>query len=155
MAEEYERRLKRNDEKTHGTTKHLQAQIRKTQRTISRLIDAYEDGLLSKEEFEPRIRNSKERLAKLETDAAAIAEEQAKREELRVVIGQLKEFSDRLIEYYSIALSVEFEHPLDGLVAVTLWYEPKGRIVKLRFKDWGDKSSKHFLRNPISDHGYS
>jgi len=51
VAEEYERRLKRNDEKTHGTTKHLQSQIRKTQRTISRLIDAYEDGLLSKEEF--------------------------------------------------------------------------------------------------------
>jgi site-specific DNA recombinase len=98
VAEEYERRLKRNDKKTHGTTKHLQSQIRKTQRTISRLIDAYEDGLLSKAEFEPRIRNSKERLAKLEADAAAIAEEQATREELRVVIGQLKEFSGRLAE---------------------------------------------------------
>jgi hypothetical protein len=62
---------------------------------------------------------------------------------------------DVSIEYYSIALSVEFEHPLDGLVAVTLWYEPKGRIVKLGFKDRGKKSSKHFLGHTIANHRYS
>ena len=63
-----------------------------------RLIDAYEDGLLTKEEFEPRIRNSKQRLGTLEQDAAALADEQAKAEELRLVIGQLQEFSKRIAD---------------------------------------------------------
>jgi len=62
---------------------------------------------------------------------------------------------DVSIEYNSIALSVEFEQPLDGLVAVTLWYEPKGRIMKLRFKDRGQKPTYHFLRHAITNHGYS
>lgn len=98
VAEEYERRLKRNDDKTQGTVKQLQRQVQKTKRTIARLIDAYEDGLLTKEEFEPRIRSSKERLTKLEADTAEISQEQSQREELRLVIGQLQEFSGRLAE---------------------------------------------------------
>jgi hypothetical protein len=36
--------------------------IQKLKRGIARLIDAYEDGLLKKEEFEPRLRNAKGRL---------------------------------------------------------------------------------------------
>ena len=98
VADEYERRLQRNDEKTKGTSNQLVSQIQKTKRTIARLIDAYEDGLLTKEEFEPRIRNNKQRLGTLEQDAAALADEQAKAEELRLVIGQLQEFSERLAD---------------------------------------------------------
>jgi site-specific DNA recombinase len=98
VADEYERRLQRNDEKTKGTSNQLVSQIQKTKRTIARLIDAYEDGLLTKEEFEPRIRNTKQRLGTLEQDAAALAADQAKAEELRLVIGQLQEFSERLAD---------------------------------------------------------
>ncbi|MFB3107294.1 MAG: zinc ribbon domain-containing protein, partial [Pseudomonadales bacterium] len=98
VAHEYERRVQRNDEKTKGTSNQLAAQIRKTKRTIARLIDAYEDGLLTKEEFEPRIRNSKQRLDSLQQDAATLADEQVKAEELRLVIGQLQEFSERLAD---------------------------------------------------------
>ena len=38
---------------------------------ISRLIDAYGDGLLDKSEFEPRISAARERLAKLEDGVPA------------------------------------------------------------------------------------
>ena len=37
---------------------------------MDRLIDSYQDGYLEKEEFEPRIRGLRERLAQLETAAA-------------------------------------------------------------------------------------
>ena len=45
---------------------HLQGAIHKTKRGISRLIDAFQDGLLEKQEFEPRVRAARERLARLE-----------------------------------------------------------------------------------------
>src|SRR5262249_18591102 len=46
--------------------------------------------------FEPRIRGAKERLAKLEAEAQAEAEEEAQDQELRLVIGQLQEFAERV-----------------------------------------------------------
>jgi site-specific DNA recombinase len=98
LKEEYERRLQHTDAKSDEASRELKSQIQKTKRTIARLIDAYEDGLLNKEEFEPRIRSSKERLDRLDTDVSAAAEERVKREELRVVIGHLEEFSRRVGE---------------------------------------------------------
>jgi hypothetical protein len=67
----------------------------------------------------------------------------------------IEESLDVGIEYYSIALAVEFEDPLYGLVAVSLGYEPKGRIVKLGFKDRGKKPTYHFLGHAIANHRYS
>jgi site-specific DNA recombinase len=98
LAEEYERRLQDHTTKCGEATKQLTSQIQKTKRTVARLIDAYEDGLLSKEEFEPRIRGSKERLSRLEAEASAAADEEVKRVELRVVIGHLEEFASRIRE---------------------------------------------------------
>ena len=42
--------------------------INNVKKMISRLIDAYGDGLLEKSEFEPRISTAQERLAKLEDE---------------------------------------------------------------------------------------
>ncbi len=66
--------------------------------TISRLIDAYGDGLLDKSEFEPRIRAARERLSKLEEEHKQRAEEEDREAELRLVIGQLEEFASRVSE---------------------------------------------------------
>ena len=60
---------------------------------ISRLIDAYGDGLLDKSEFEPRISAAQERLAKLEDEHRQRIGEAAQEAELRLVIGQLEEFA--------------------------------------------------------------
>src|SRR5512135_3592576 len=62
------------------------------------LIDAYEEGLLDKMEFEPRIRGARERLAKLEAEVRTEAEREAQEGELRLVIGQLQEFAQRVQE---------------------------------------------------------
>jgi site-specific DNA recombinase len=40
-----------------------------TRRPIARLLDAYENGLMDKGEFEPRIRRARERLIQLEAEA--------------------------------------------------------------------------------------
>jgi site-specific DNA recombinase len=65
-------------------------------RGIGRLIDAYENGLLSKQEFEPRIQSRKQRLARLEKEAASLAAIHEQQSQLRVAIGQLNTFSRQI-----------------------------------------------------------
>ena len=65
---------------------------------MSRLIDAFGDGLLERDEFEPRLRAARERLSRLEEEertALGRGEEEAA---LRLVIGQLEGFARRVKE---------------------------------------------------------
>jgi site-specific DNA recombinase len=98
VRREYERRLKEEPKDQAAETAQLSTMIQKLKRGIARLIDAYEDGLLSKEEFEPRLRNAKSRLEKLETEMQAVVDQAAAEHELRLVIGQFEEFAQRVSE---------------------------------------------------------
>src|SRR5262249_34021317 len=60
------------------------------------LIDAYQEGLLAKSEFEPRVRATRERLAKLETEAEAARDQEAEGQQLEAVIGHLEGFAQRV-----------------------------------------------------------
>ena len=66
LEAEYERRLD-NKVDASPTSQSLAVRIGQVKRGIARLIDAYRDGLLDKGEFEPQIRQNKDRLARLET----------------------------------------------------------------------------------------
>jgi site-specific DNA recombinase len=98
VREEYRRRRdgpKGGEARDAGQLAKLINQVR---RTISRLIDAYGDGLLEKSEFEPRVTAARERLSKLEEEHRRRADEEHTEAELRLVIGQLEEFSSRVSE---------------------------------------------------------
>src|SRR5437763_7918272 len=70
VALEYRRRLEGGGRKRDDRgSEALEPLIRKLRRGIARLIDAYGEGLLEKEEFEPRIRTARERLARLQSEA--------------------------------------------------------------------------------------
>ncbi len=73
---EYQRRLKREPGHTENN-EHLQARIQKVKCGIVRLVDAYEDGLLEKSDFELRIRRARERLSTLEAEVKKQADEQS------------------------------------------------------------------------------
>jgi len=97
IEREYERRLKDDGKQAHaGSDQQLAAMIQRVQRGIARLIDAYEDGLIERTEFEPRIKTAKSRLEKLQAEAQALTEEQAQEQQLRLVIGQFQEFAGRV-----------------------------------------------------------
>jgi site-specific DNA recombinase len=97
VTQEYQRRLQGQSGSRKGRRgAALTKVIQKVKRGIARLIDAYEEGLLEKKEFEPRIRGAKERLAKLEAEAKAEAAEEAQEQELGLVIGQLQEFAEQV-----------------------------------------------------------
>src|SRR5271165_718720 len=93
---EYERRLQGPETGPEREVKHLNKMIANLRKMISRLIDAYGDGLLDKSEFEPRILAARERLAKLEDECRQRIDEANQEVELRLVIGQLEEFARRV-----------------------------------------------------------
>ncbi len=93
---EYERRLQGPETGPGHEVKHLSKMITNVKKMISRLIDAYGDGLLDKSEFEPRILAARERRAKLEDQCRQQVDEANQEVELRLVIGQLEEFAKRV-----------------------------------------------------------
>ena len=91
LRQEFERRLSGETEADIDLGQ-LHKQMAATQRSLSRLIDAYENDLLDKSEFEPRVRQAKERLARLQQEAAAASDRAAQRAEVRLILSQLDTF---------------------------------------------------------------
>jgi len=97
VKQEYKHRLTdRKKSVGWNSVEQLHALIKKVKRGVVRLVDAYQDGLIDKTEFEPRIRKAKERLAKLRTEAKTQADKEAQQKELRLVIGHLKQFAHKV-----------------------------------------------------------
>ena len=95
LRHEFERRLHGAPE-PDANLEQCQKQITQVQRGISRLIDAYETGLLEKSEFEPRLRSGKGRLAWLEREATEARERAAQRADLHQVLGQVEDFAQQV-----------------------------------------------------------
>jgi site-specific DNA recombinase len=93
IEQEYQRRLAEKPREYWGGADQLRQTVGKIRKGISRLIDSYQDGLLEKTEFEPRVRTAKERLARLETDLQRSVDEEEQRGSLRLVIGRMREFA--------------------------------------------------------------
>jgi site-specific DNA recombinase len=96
---EYERRR----DQPAGEKRSLQAeqvakQIHKVKQTLTRLIDAYAEGVLDKQEFAPRLQAAKERLARLEAEARKEADQQNQERELRLALGGLEDFAQQVTE---------------------------------------------------------
>jgi site-specific DNA recombinase len=95
VEQEYERRLRGGPaDRGAADGEALAKRVAAVKRGISRLIDGYSEGLLEKEEFEPRLRAARDRLSRLEAEAQAQADEAGRRAELRLVLGKLQEFAE-------------------------------------------------------------
>jgi site-specific DNA recombinase len=73
-------------------------QIDKLRRAIDRLIDAYAEGLIAREELEPRLTDLRRRIIKLETEAADLHHAAEQVRSLQLVIGKLSLFADKVRE---------------------------------------------------------
>jgi site-specific DNA recombinase len=103
IEQEYERRLDQSDDTSSWEYEQLNSSRQTLKRGIARLIDAYEEGLLEKQEFEPRIARSKERLKCLDEEAKKLEATQSQQLELRLVLGHLEAFRDRIAQGLSDA----------------------------------------------------
>jgi site-specific DNA recombinase len=93
---EYQRRRQRKKPGSDREADQLTKLIAQVKKSISRLIDAYGDGLLEKLEFEPRVTAARERLSRLEQEEKEVSAHKGQDAELRLVIGQLEEFAERV-----------------------------------------------------------
>ena len=74
----------------------LETQIGKLRRGMARLIDSYAEGLIDKQEFEPRVTQMRARLQHLEAQVAHLKAEGEMEEELRLVVGRLETFAAKV-----------------------------------------------------------
>ena len=96
LEAEYERRRNGGQQAIVADCEQLQRLVSKVKGSISRLIDAYQEGLLSKGEFAPRLHQAKERLAKLQAEADTVVGQQVEEQNMQAVIGQMQEFTARV-----------------------------------------------------------
>ena len=91
LEQEYRRRLLPQQEPSEHTG--LETQMSKLRRGIARLIDSYADGLIDKQEFEPRVSRMRERMQHLVTQVQSLKEEAEVDGELRLMLGKLETFA--------------------------------------------------------------
>jgi site-specific DNA recombinase len=99
LQQEYQRRLNNCDE-DHLTKqiRTIQSQKGKLEQGIGRIIDTYTEGLIEKDEFEPRLKGLRERLRNIETQLQTLHNEASLVGELKVVVGRVEEFAAKVVE---------------------------------------------------------
>lgn len=95
LALEYQRRRTQTPPQAESL-RWLQQQQAKEQRALARLIDAYESGLLEKEEFAPRLERARQRLQDWQTQLDQLHEAQAQEQTMEQALGRLEEFAARI-----------------------------------------------------------
>src|SRR5262244_1353219 len=96
LAEEYRRRLQPETRAKRTPLATIEGQIGKLRQGVARLIDSYAEGLIDKGEFEPRVTRLRHRLARLEEQRQALADEAAVQGALQLIIGRLEDFAAKL-----------------------------------------------------------
>ena len=98
VKDELRRRIEGGDEDPqHHAQQKLDTQIGKVRRGITRLIDAYEEGLMEKSEFEPRIKSARQTLSQLQEQLKQHMDRQTQVREMKLVIDNLETFSREVV----------------------------------------------------------
>ena len=92
VTEEYRRRLEPKTNSTQTGIAAVEARLSKLRYGLARLIDSYADGLIDKSEFEPRIKDLRERSARLERQAKELVDHATMESELRLIVSSLEQF---------------------------------------------------------------
>jgi site-specific DNA recombinase len=91
LRKEYQRRLASPE--TSASERSLKKQIANAQGTVNRLIDAFTDGLLNRDEFEPRVERARKRLAELESQMKHAQSQTREQSSLRDALACLDSFA--------------------------------------------------------------
>ncbi len=96
LEQEFQRRLTETEAAQERSGRPVQQLVERVQRSISRLIDAYQEGTINRTEFEPRLQQARDRLAALEREAVTAAEREQQRHHLQEVVLQFRMFADQV-----------------------------------------------------------
>ncbi|HEY9845456.1 MAG TPA: zinc ribbon domain-containing protein [Candidatus Caenarcaniphilales bacterium] len=130
LQQEYQRRLHTSDgDPTVQTRKHLDLQMRKMNKGIERVIDAYVEGLIDKNELQPRLRTMRESLKSLEVQLKQLKDQATLESELRLVIGRVEEFAAKVTQRLGTLDFLEKREVIRTLVKRVEIYEGKVKVV--------------------------
>ncbi|MHB8603584.1 MAG: recombinase family protein [Nitrosotalea sp.] len=93
LKAEYERRLSTTEKVNEREITILNKQSEKTNKNISRLIDAYSGGLIEKNEFEPRVKVMRSEIDVIEKKKSALIDSQKLQFELNLITCRIENFS--------------------------------------------------------------
>ena len=98
LKKEYENRLNRmeGDARDLFDTTALKKQKAQLEKGKSRLIDSYASSIIDKEEFEPKIKNLKIKLAQIDEQIEQSIKTESAQHELFLVINRLEEFAKKV-----------------------------------------------------------
>jgi site-specific DNA recombinase len=95
LEQEYRRRFLQ-EQQTPDELSQLETRASRLRQGIVRLIDSYAEGLIDKDEFEPRVTRMRERLKQMEEQAQQIRDDASLERELTLILGRLDEFTSRV-----------------------------------------------------------
>jgi site-specific DNA recombinase len=93
LAQEFARRLHADGQGQQQERTALERQVGKLRQGLARLIDSYAEGLIEKQEFEPRVIRLRQRITHLEAQWQQLAEAETLQRELRLIIGRVEDFA--------------------------------------------------------------
>ena len=96
LAEEYRRRLQPEASIKRPALATVETHLGKLRQGLARLIDSYADGLIDKQEFEPRILRLRHRIAQAEEQRRQLVDEATLQRELQLIIGRLEDFAAKV-----------------------------------------------------------
>ena len=94
LRKEYQRRL--SSPKDSGNVASLKKQLATAKRSVERLIDAYTDGVLERDEFDPRLNRARERVSQLGKQLAEHNNESREQATLREALACLDDFTSSI-----------------------------------------------------------
>ncbi len=128
LEQEYRQRLQPQEKPNEH--EGLESQLGKLRRGIARLIDSYADGLIDKQEFEPRVMRMRERMQHLEEQLQRLKEESEVEEELRLILGRLEIFATQVNDGLRQA---DFQTRRDIIRALVKRVEVDEQLVRIIF----------------------
>lgn len=93
VLSEHQRRLDEISNTSDDKKDFLKQKVSKLKKGISRLIDAYSEGHIEKQEFEIRIKSIKQRLASSEEQIQKQKDHHLMEAELKLIIGKIEDFA--------------------------------------------------------------
>jgi len=93
LEKEYKRRLSSTRK---ADSSQIQSEQTKLRNSIARMIDSYAEGLIDKQEFEPRVKRAKTKLSQIESQMKKVVDAEEEGRQLRLLIVQFDEFSSRV-----------------------------------------------------------
>ncbi|HKA56351.1 MAG TPA: recombinase family protein [Candidatus Binatia bacterium] len=93
LAQEFTRRLQTDGQGPQQERTVLERQVGKLRQGLARLIDSYAEGLIEKQEFEPRVTRLRQRITHVEAQCQQLAEAETLQRELQLIVGRVEEFA--------------------------------------------------------------